>query len=556
MTAPGTATFPQLLLSMPASAAASPRSARRTSASGRPGPGSACATRSRGSPAGWRRRACKRGEHLAVIGANRPRLYCALTAAQSLGAIPVPFYEDAPAHGDDLRLPERRDRVRDRRGPGAGRQALRDPAAVPEAEAHLVRRAARPAPLRAARARELREPARRRAQAYAKANPGFFEGEIAQGRCGRHRDHAVHLGNHGQRRRAWSSRNDNLIQASRAYAELEGLRDDEEVLAYLPMAWIGQNLFSYAQWMYVGFRINCPESAETVLTDMREIGPTYYFAPPRVLEALLTQVTIRMEDAGWVKRSMFHALHGPRAPRGRAHPRRHCRWPRRTACSTRWAGSLVYGPLRNSLGMSRVRVAYTAGEAIGPDLFVFYRSLGINLKQLYGSTETSVMVCVQPNGAVQARHRGPADEGRGGPRARLGRDRAALPGALPRVLQERRPRRARPRTPRAGSTPGDAGFFDAAGHLKIIDRAKDVGKLSDGTLFAPEVPREQAQVLPPHQGGGGLRRRPRRRPRRWSTSTCRRWATGPSAAASRTRATPTSRPSRRWWSWSASAWRR
>src|SRR5947207_14663750 len=98
----------------------------------------------------------------------------------------------------------------------------------------------------------------------------------------------------------------NLIESSRAYVELEKLTDAEEVLAYLPMAWIGQNLFSYAQWMVVGFRVNCPESAETVITDMREIGPTYYFAPPRVLEGLLSQVTIRMEDAGWVKRHMFH----------------------------------------------------------------------------------------------------------------------------------------------------------------------------------------------------------------------------------------------------------
>src|SRR4029079_3482087 len=193
---------------------------------------------------------------------------------------------------------------------------------------------------------------------------------------------------------------DNLVIASRAYAEMESLRTDEEVLAYLPMAWIGQNLFSYAQWMVVGFRINCPESGETTLTDMREIGPTYYFAPPRVLEALLTQVTIRMEDASRVKRALFrHFMELARRVGAAILDGREVGFLDRLHYGL---GTLiVYAPLRNALGMSRVRVAYTAGEAIGPDLFVFYRSLGINLKQLYGSTETSVMACVPPKRQVK-----------------------------------------------------------------------------------------------------------------------------------------------------------
>src|SRR5437764_1437362 len=202
----------------------------------------------------------------------------------------------------------------------------------------------------------------------------------------------------------------NLISASAAYQELEGLRDDEEVLAYLPMAWIGQNVFSYAQWMVVGFRVNCIESAETVITDMREIGPTYYFAPPRVLEGLLTQVTIRMEDASWPKRRMFQYFMGLAR---RAGAKLLDGQPVPALDRVRYAigNLLVYGPLKNALGMTRIHVAYTAGEAIGPDLFVFYRSLGINLKQLYGSTETSVMVCVQPNGDVKPDTVGPPMKG-------------------------------------------------------------------------------------------------------------------------------------------------
>ena len=203
---------------------------------------------------------------------------------------------------------------------------------------------------------------------------------------------------------------DNLIAAGRAGAEMEALSSNEQVLAYLPMAWIGQNIFSYTQWLVCGFTVNCPESAATVTADMREIGPTYYFAPPRVLEALLTQVMIRMEDASAIKRRIFHYFMGvARNVGGRILDREPVGFADRLLYSL--GDVIIYAPLRNSLGMSRVRVAYTAGEAIGPDLFTFYRSLGINLKQLYGSTETSVFVCVQQDGGVKADTVGPPVKG-------------------------------------------------------------------------------------------------------------------------------------------------
>jgi long-chain acyl-CoA synthetase len=277
---------------------------------------------------------------------------------------------------------------------------------------------------------------------------------------------------------------DNLVMSSRAYAQLEGLTDAEEVLAYLPMAWIGQNLFSYAQWMVVGFRINCPESAETVLTDMREIGPTYYFAPPRVLEALLTQVTIRMEDAGSVKRWMYrHFMDLARQVGARILDGR----PVGPGDRLQYAlGRLfVYAPLCNALGMSRIRVAYTAGEAIGPDLFVFYRSLGINLKQLYGQTETCASVCVQPNGQVKPDTVGPPLPGVEVRVLASGEIVLRCPGLFVEYHQNEEATREA-KDAEGWYHTGDAGYFDADGHLKIIDRAKDVGKLLDGTLFAPK----------------------------------------------------------------------
>ena len=314
---------------------------------------------------------------------------------------------------------------------------------------------------------------------WAREHPGFFEAEVAKGVGG---DTAIMLytsGTTGHPKGVVLS-HDNLIIASRAYAELEGLRDDEEVLAYLPMAWIGQNLFSYAQWMIVGFRINCPESGETTITDMREIGPTYYFAPPRVLEALLTQVTIRMEDASWVKRRMFqHFMELARRVGAAILDRREVGALDRLLYAL--GDLLVYAPLRNALGMSRVRVAYTAGEAIGPDLFVFYRSLGINLKQLYGSTETSVMVCVQPNGEVKSDTVGPPMKGVEVRVLDSGEIVLRCPGLF-RAYYKNDAATREAKDAEGWFHTGDAGYFDDGGHLKIIDRAKDVGKLPAGSL--------------------------------------------------------------------------
>ena len=434
----------------------------------------------------------QRGQHIAVIGSNRPRLYWTLIAAQSLGAIPVPFYEDAVAQEMTYVFQDAEIAfavVEDQE------QADKLFEILPECPrlAHIwfdnprgLRHYAQP---QLASYHGLREAGRKAAA----ANPRFFAEAVAATAAS---DSAIMMytsGTTGHPKGVVLS-HDNLILSSRAYARLEGLRDDEEVLAYLPMAWIGQNLFSYAQWMVVGFRINCIESSETVITDMREIGPTYYFAPPRVLEALLTQVTIRMEDASRVKRALFQHF---MALARRVGARILDGSPVSPLERARYAlgNLLVYAPLRNSLGMSKVRVAYTAGEAIGPDLFVFYRSLGINLKQLYGSTETSVMVCVQPDGEVKPESVGPPMEGVEVRILESGEILLRSPGLFREYY--RNPEATREARDAEGwFHTGDAGFFDEAGHLRIIDRAKDVGKLVDGTLFAPKYLENKLKFFP------------------------------------------------------------
>jgi long-chain acyl-CoA synthetase len=275
---------------------------------------------------------------------------------------------------------------------------------------------------------------------------------------------------------------------------MEKLDERDVILAYLPPAWIGQNIFSCAQAFVTGYCICCPEAPETVLTDMREIGPTYYFAPPRVLEALLTQVSIRMDDASWLKRWLYRKFMGVASRVGGA-----LLDGKRVGLVDRLSYGigdlLVYGPLRNVLGMSRVRVGYTAGEAIGPDLFRFYRSIGINLKQLYGSTETAVFVCIQPNGQVRSDTVGPAVAGvelRFSPQREL----LIRSDGLFREYYKNPEATQAAKDADGWFHTGDAGFFDADGHVKIIDRVKDVGKLADGTLFAPKYLENKLKFFP------------------------------------------------------------
>ena len=433
-----------------------------------------------------------RGAHLAIVGDNRPRLYAAMCAAQCLGAIPVPLYQDAvatemafPIQNADIGYVVAEDQEQvDKlleilpQCPTLKRVYFDDPRGL--------RNYTQDALMSYARLQEI-------GREFDAKNPGFFDGEVARGKGS---DTAALFFTSGTTGNPKGVVLTHAALIDRAYeaAKMEGLGDSDVVLAYLPPAWIGQNIFSYAQPFVTGYCICCPESAETVMADMREIGPTYYFAPPRVLETLLTTVSIRMEDAGSVKRAMYgYFMEVARRVGARILDREPVGPFDRMLY--RLGDVFVYGPLRNVLGMSRVRVAYTAGEAIGPDLFVFYRSIGINLKQLYGSTETSVFVCIQPNGQVKPDTVGPAVPG------------VELKFTPQRELLIRSPGLFKEyyKNPQATADAkdadgwfhtGDAGYFDPDGHLKIIDRVKDVGALTDGTLFAPKYLENKLKFFP------------------------------------------------------------
>ena len=424
----------------------------------------------------------QRGDALAIIGENRPRLYWAITAAQALGGIPVPLYQDAVAQemvfvfqNADIAcaIVEDQEQVD---------KLLEILPQCPHLR-HIIYDDARG--LRRYTQPELIsfEELQRRGREFNDGHPDYFDTEIDKGQPTDIAALFYTSGTTGSPKGVVLT-HEAMIATGRTYCEFENLNADEELLAYLPMAWIGQNLFSYTQSMVAGFCVSCPESADTVMTDMREIGPTYYFAPPRVLEGLLTSVMIRMEDASYLKRKVFHYFMelarrvGSRILDGQP-----------VSLTDRILYSLgdftVFGPLRNALGMSRVRVAYTAGEAIGPDLFVFYRSIGINLKQLYGQTETTVYVCVQPNGGVRSDTVGPPLPGCEIKLTDEGEILVKTPGLFKGYFKNPE---ATSEAIDAGGwfRTGDAGYFDTDGHLKIIDRAKDVGRLTDGTLLAPK----------------------------------------------------------------------
>jgi long-chain acyl-CoA synthetase len=432
----------------------------------------------------------RRGDSLAIVGDNRPRLYWALCAAQALGGIPVPIYQDAVAAEMVYVLRDAEVAFVLAEDQEQVDKLLEVLPQCPRIR-HIVYDD--PRGLRHYGAPQLVSYDALLDRVRAAPSPIDFEYEAAQARGA---DIAIMLYTSGTTGEPKGVRltHENLLVTARNAARFDGLGEHDEVLSYLPMAWVGDNVFSYAQAYVTGFCINCPESSQTVLTDMREIGPTYFFAPPRVFESLLTQVMIRMEDAHPWKQALFRHFMalarrvGPAILDGGQVP---------MLDRFRYALGefLVYGPLKNVLGMARIRVGYTAGEAIGPDIFVFFRSLGINLKQLYGQTEGAVFVCMQPNGQVHPDTVGPPAPGVEVKVTESGEVMYRGPGVFA-AYNNNPAATAQTKTADGWVRTGDAGYFDAAGHLRIVDRAHDVGKLADGTLFAPKFIENKLKFFP------------------------------------------------------------
>ncbi|GAB3122785.1 AMP-binding protein [Novispirillum itersonii] len=442
--------------------------------------------------AGFSALGVSRGATIALVGDNRPQLYWSMVAVQVLGGVPVPVYQDSVAREMQFVLEhaeavlavvedqEQVDKLLEIKDQCPKLQTIlfEDDRGMRDYHQPFIHSLA-----------SVQEKGR----ALMAANPGFLDGEIAKGKGS---DIGVMLytsGTTGQPKGVMLTF-DNVLITARNNVEMEGLTPDEDVLAYLPMAWVGDHLFSMAQAYVCGFTVNCPENGETLLIDLRELGPTYFFSPPRIYENILTTVMIRMEDASPLKRKMFgyfmdvarrvgvDILDGKPVSFG-------------DRLLYGMGNALVYGPLKNVLGFSRIKLAYTAGEAIGPEIFSFYRSLGINIKQIYGSTEASVFICVQPNGEVYADTVGKPAPGVELKIAENGEVLFRSPGVF-QAYFKKPDKTAEDKTADGWVHTGDAGIFNEQGHLKIIDRAKDVGRMLSGQMFPPKYLENKLKFFP------------------------------------------------------------
>jgi len=434
-----------------------------------------------------------KGDYIAIIGRNRPALYWSMVAAMKIGAIPVPMYQDAVA--DEMAY------VLEHAGARfaiCGDQEQVDKVIEVQETVHCIEHIIYQDPRGLRRYDHSKMHSLADVQTEGRAAHERFERQLAEREAAvGYDDTCVMLytsGTTGKSKGVVLS-NRNVIETARNSSEFDHLRPSEEIVAYLPMAWVGDFIFSIGQAYWTGFCTNCPESPDTMMTDLREIGPTYFFAPPRMFETMLTSVMIRMEDAGRVKRNMFHYF---MAHAKRVGPALLDGKPVGVLDRLKyWIGDkLVYGPLKNTLGFTRVRVGYTAGEAIGPEIFDFYRSLGINLKQLYGQTEATVFITQQPDGEVRADTVGVPSPG---VEIRIG-DNGEIYYRSPGTFVEyyKNPEStADTKDPEGWVATGDAGFIEeATGHLRIIDRAKDVGKMADGRLFAPKYVENKLKFYP------------------------------------------------------------
>ena len=435
----------------------------------------------------------KKGDKVAIIGQNRPRLYWTFCAVQAVGGIPVPVYADSVAeemayvleHAEvSITVCQDQEQVDKILSIEDQLKKLKhiiydEPRGLRDYEMknlHSIEDVQE-------KGRELGK--KDGVESWSNGIDGIKSDDIAvmlytSGTTGRPKGVMLSY--------------DNLIKTSINANEFDNLVETEEIIAYLPLAWVGDHVFSYTQAYVGGYCVCCPESPETADDDRREIAPTYFFAPPRVFETMLTAITVRMEDAGTTKQKMFNHFmeHARKVGEPILNGESVGLWDK---LKYRLGEFLVYGPLKNRMGLTKMKIGYTAGEAIGPEIFRFYRSLGLNLKQLYGQTEAAVYISAQPDGQIRADTVGTPSPDVEINIADNGEVMYRSPGVFVGYYKNDKATNET-KTKDGWVHTGDAGFIDQEGHLRIIDRAKDVGKLKDGSLFAPKYIENKLKFFP------------------------------------------------------------
>ncbi|MGQ0684033.1 AMP-binding protein [Bradyrhizobium sp.] len=422
-----------------------------------------------------------RGDKLSVLGDNRPRLYWAQLASQAIGGMAIPLYQDSIASelvyvldhaevsvvvAEDQEQVDKVLSVRERL-PKLRLIIFEDPLGMSGYCNPMLKSFA-----------ELEEQGR----AFHEANPGHYATELAKGGAEDVALIAYTSGTTGRSKGALLSHG-NLIAVSESFVSVEQVNRGDNWLCYLPMAWVGDSIFSLSASLVAVATCNCPEGPETVQRDLRELGPNALLGPPRIWENMLTALEVRAADASWLKRKAYTYFRDI-AVRRELLKEDNKAIPFGVRVAYRIGEFVVYGPVRDQLGLRRARWCLTGGAPLGPDTFRFFRSFGVNLKQIYGATEASALVAWQTDGEADPNTVGrmlPGTELRIGDRGEV---QVRGPGVFKGYYKQDEATRDT-LTPDGWLKMGDAGFIDPRGHLAIIDRANDVGKLSDGTPFAP-----------------------------------------------------------------------
>ncbi|MBL8570742.1 MAG: AMP-binding protein [Phreatobacter sp.] len=441
--------------------------------------------------AGLEARGLKAGAALTVIGDNRPRLYYAMMAANMLRAYPSPCYPDIPL--DELIAATRH---------GAPTVAFAEDQEQVDKLLELRGKIGRPTTIAYDDERGL--------AAYGDDGILSIEALIAEGRARLQREPGLvaelvgrpgadditvllHSSGTTGQPKGIPLRHRNVTRGVLNAAASGYFHQHEELFAYLPTAWVGDFVFTLGAGLMLTATINIPERQETVLHDLREVSPTFYLAAPRAWDQMLTRIQVGIKNSTPLKRKLFDTF----MPRAVALEKKRLAGgsptlPERLVHAV--GDALVYAPLRDYLGLARAERAFTGGEALGEDTFLFFRALGIRLKQFYGQTETCALTAAQSEGTVKLHTVGRPMQGVEIRIDDSGEILVRSPSVIDGYYDD--PESSAKAIADGWLHTGDAGRLDEDGDLIVLGRVSEVVRTANGERYIPNFIENRLKFSP------------------------------------------------------------